>query len=212
VAENVKRRTYDSSGRRAEARRTRASIVASAVALFAEHGYRSTTMEAIAQHAGVAVQTVYATFGTKAGVVAAVRDDHLTGDDEPLPVIDRSWYLDMLADPTLDGRLAKLAAGVTGIHRRTAFVNRLMRDGAAIDPELARLCHLEHQQRRQSLAPIAASVADDLPGWDAEELLDTIWSLVSPELHHLLVAERRWTTPHYQRWLTGTLSAVIRPR
>jgi len=212
VTETVKRRPYDSSRRQAKARQTRAAIIAAAAALFAEGGYGPTTMEAIAEEAGVAVQTVYAVFGTKAGVVAALRDDRLTGDDQPVVVRDRSWYADMLAAPDVADRLSKLAVGVTLIHVRTGFVNRLIRDGAGVDLDLAALCHLERRQRRQSLAPLAAALARDLPHWGRDELLDTLWSLVSPELHELLVTERHWTARHYQRWLTQTLSAVILPR
>jgi AcrR family transcriptional regulator len=205
----VKRRPYDSSRRQAQARHTRAAIITAAGRLFADGGYGPTTMEAIALEAGVAVQTVYAVFGTKAGVVAALRDDRLTGDDQPVAVRDRSWYADMLAAPDVADRLSKLAEGVTQIHVRTGLVNRLIRDAAGVDPDLAALCHLERRQRRQSLAPLAAALAHDLPDWDRDELLDTLWSLVSPELHELLVTERHWTTRHYQRWLTQTLSGVI---
>ena len=209
MTETVKRRAYDSSGRQAKARQTRATIIAAAAGLFAEGGYGPTTMEAIARRAGVAVQTVYATFGTKAGVVAALRDDCLTGDDQLVAVRDRSWYADMLAAPDIADRLTKLAAGVTLIQMRTSFVNQLIRAGAGVDPELAALLHLERRQRRQSLAPLATGLAHDLPRWDRDELLDTLWSLVSPELHELVVTERHWTAAHYQRWLGQTLSAVI---
>jgi len=58
----------------------------------------------------------------------------------------------------------------------------------------------------------AAGLAHDLPRWDRDELLDTLWSLVSPELHELVVTERHWTAAHYQRWLGQTLSAVILSR
>jgi len=46
-----------------------------AVALFAEQGYAATTIESIARDAGLAVQTFYATFGSKRSVLFALLDE-----------------------------------------------------------------------------------------------------------------------------------------
>src|SRR6266496_5029942 len=91
-----RRRTYDSSGRQAQARRNRAAIVVAARRLFLEHGYTATTMSTIANDAGVSVETIYKVFGKKPGVLAALFDDAVAGDDEPTSdddreVIDRLW-------------------------------------------------------------------------------------------------------------------------
>ncbi len=55
-------------GRRERSRRTWARIVHAAAQLFVENGYVATTIEAIAERAEVANQTVYYVFGTKAEV------------------------------------------------------------------------------------------------------------------------------------------------
>jgi AcrR family transcriptional regulator len=63
----VKRRSYDNSRRAAGARQTRHSIVVAARDLFVRSGYPATTFPAIADAAGVSVQTVFAHFPAKRG-------------------------------------------------------------------------------------------------------------------------------------------------
>ena len=79
------------SPRQARANATRARIITSAYALFCESGYRGTTMESIAERAGVAVQTVYFHFGNKRTVLKEAVDVAAVGDDEPVPLLDRPW-------------------------------------------------------------------------------------------------------------------------
>ena len=77
--------------RAARARETRQRMVDAARRLFVERGYLPTTMSAIAQVAGVAIQTLYLSFGSKAGGLAATLDTTNAGDDAPVPVLDRPW-------------------------------------------------------------------------------------------------------------------------
>ncbi len=83
------KRTYNSTRRLAQARQTRRLIVEAAGRLFRERGYAGTAIEAIAQQAGVAVETIYATFGNKVAILSAVVDFSVVGDDEPVPLLQR---------------------------------------------------------------------------------------------------------------------------
>ena len=65
---------HEPDGRRQRSLRTRARIVDAAARLFVDDGYVATTIEAVADAAGVAVQTVYYVFGTKRNLLAAVLD------------------------------------------------------------------------------------------------------------------------------------------
>ena len=58
-----------STHRQRQAQATRSMIVAAAQALFLEQGYICTTIEIIADRAGVATSTVYAIFGSKRGIL-----------------------------------------------------------------------------------------------------------------------------------------------
>ena len=91
--------------RRAEkARRTRLALIAAATELFAERGYTGTTIEAIAQKAGVARPTVFTSMpGGKPQLLKEARDVAIAGDDEPVPIPQRTWYVQTLAqtDPVV---------------------------------------------------------------------------------------------------------------
>src|SRR5690242_11502797 len=84
------KRAYNSSRRQAQARQTRQQIADAARKLFIERGYAGATMEAVAQEAGVATETVYAVFGNKKKILSHLMDIAIGGDDEPLSLLDRA--------------------------------------------------------------------------------------------------------------------------
>ena len=83
------KRSYSSTKRQAQARETRRSILEAALELFVTSGYAATSIQTIAEQAGVAVQTVYAVFGTKRELLRQLIESTIAGDDEPLPISDR---------------------------------------------------------------------------------------------------------------------------
>ena len=90
MKKRVKRR-YDATARRAAAEQTRLSILESARRLFLEKGYAATTMPAIARAADVALDTVYATVGTKAELFKLLVEAALSGRDEAVPADEREY-------------------------------------------------------------------------------------------------------------------------
>ena len=98
MSESVKRR-YDSPRRREQAAETRRQILAASQRLFERDGYAATSVAAIAAEAGVALKTVYVAFGTKSGVLRALWNVLLRGDDENAPIAEREWYRSVLAEP-----------------------------------------------------------------------------------------------------------------
>src|SRR6266852_758971 len=92
-------RRYDSPRRRQQAAATRGEILDAAKRLFAEQGYAATTMAAIAGEAGVALKTVYVAFETKGGVLRALWNLLLRGDEDDAPVAERQWYRAVLEEP-----------------------------------------------------------------------------------------------------------------
>src|SRR4029077_7660013 len=81
---------YRSALRTEQARQTRARMLDGAQQVFAERGYATSTMEAIAAEAGVAVDTLYAGFGSKRGLLSALMDVRVGGDEEPVDLLERS--------------------------------------------------------------------------------------------------------------------------
>src|ERR671936_2035103 len=98
MAERVKTRRYDSPRRREQAAATRREILEGAQRLFESQGYGATTMAAIAAEARVALKTVYVAFETKSGVLRALWNLLLRGDDDDAPVPQRAWYREILDD------------------------------------------------------------------------------------------------------------------
>ena len=69
MADSAETRTYVSPKREEQANATRRAILEASQRLFLSRGYGATSIRAIAEEAGVAVQTVYAVFGNKRQLV-----------------------------------------------------------------------------------------------------------------------------------------------
>src|SRR5678810_125007 len=104
--------------RRDRAKATHWRIVKAAYRLFCAQGYAGTTMAQIAETAGVAVQTVYFVFHTKAAVLSRAYDFAVMGEDEPQLPWDQPWYRAMVDADDLDEALRQLVSGVGEITRR----------------------------------------------------------------------------------------------
>src|SRR3954468_23512976 len=109
MAKAVKTRSYNSPRRREQAEATRAQILDAAQRLFEAQGYAATTMAAIAAEAGVALKTVYVAFETKSGVLRALWHLVLRGDQDDVPMTERSWYRELLAELDPERQLRLLA-------------------------------------------------------------------------------------------------------
>jgi AcrR family transcriptional regulator len=212
---NVKtQRRYDSTLRKEQARQTRARMLDSAQRLFAERGYSASTMEAIASDAGVAVDTVYAGFGSKRGVLSALLDVRVGGDDQPIELLDRPGPQAVRREPDQRRQIASFANDITAIVERVRPVDDIMRGAAAVDSEIAslraRVQESRYQAMRQFIAWLAANgrLGRDLTEDDAAAI---VWALTSPEVHRLLRSERGWTPERYTEWLTETLRATLLP-
>src|SRR5689334_12952004 len=135
-AVNTKRK-YDSPRRREQAAATRRAILESARRLFVRQGYAATTMAAIAAEAGVALKTVYLVFETKNGVLRALWNVTLRGDDGDVPVAEQPWFRELLDEPDPERQLRRNARNSRLGKERVAAVGELIRSGAAAgDPEL----------------------------------------------------------------------------
>ena len=80
-----------SKSRRGQARTrlARRAVVDAARTLFLERGYVATTIEAISEHSDVPTATVYRLFSSKLGILKALLDTSIAGDDQPRAVQER---------------------------------------------------------------------------------------------------------------------------
>lgn len=209
------RRPYNSSRRQEQARQTRRAILEAARPLFVERGYAGTSMADIARGAGVSLKTVEAIYGTKAKLLAALRDVSIVGDDEPIPVTERAWFKEMLAEPDPRRRLELLVQNTLPIKQRAAALNEVIRRAAQFDPELAVLWHdfqdgftADHRKVAESLAAQGAL----RNGLNVDAAAETIVMLNHPAFYYLAVVDRGWSPDQYERWVTDALIRQILPR
>lgn len=204
-----------SINRRAEsARRTRRAITEAATGLFVRDGYAATTIAAIADEAGVAVQTVYAVFGNKPAIMAEVVDQSIAGDDAPVVVNARAWMRDVWEAPTGEERLRAYAGAVLRIMQGAADVLIALDQAASADPELRALATTTEDRRRAGAAAVIDSVRSVTPlraGLGRTEAVDVLWLLNSPMVFQHLTGRAKWSAQRYERWLADTLCRELLP-
>ena len=206
------KRSYSSAKREAQARETRRSILAASHELFVANGYTATTIKAIAERAGVAVQTVYAVFGTKRELLRQLIEMTIAGDDEPIPITERDEARAVAAEPDAHRRAELDAALSLSITERVAPLVRVAGEAAASDPELAAMMDAVKTARRQEMVASARIVAgpDGLRVGD-DEAAATLYVLYSPQVADMLMGDYGWSPARYQKWLARMiLETVIR--
>lgn len=208
MSERPEKRQYHSPQRREQARQTRRQILEAARHLFAARGYATTTLPAIAQEAGVSAPTITAIFGTKPALLRALIQMAVRGDTPDAPLVEQSWWQEMLAEPDPRQQLRRYAAIGRQIHGRSADVFEIVRGAATADPEIAEMLRQQAVRRLED----ARFVADALhhkgalcAGVTVDHIADVIWVLTSAYTYRLLVAERRWSPDEYEEWLASSL-------
>ncbi len=208
------RRRYDSARRQEQARENRRAVLAAAQRIFLERGYAATTVGAIAAEAGLSVETVYKAFGSKPGLVKAVVDVAIVGDDEPVPMVQRERVRRIEAEPNARRKLAMYGEHLAESAPRRVPVELLVRAAAASDPGAAGVWDQLEAERLAGMALFARHLDDGghlRPGVSADEARDVLWTYNSPELYSLLVLRRGWTAPRYGRWVADALAAALLP-
>jgi AcrR family transcriptional regulator len=211
---NTSRRRYDSSRRQAAADETRRRILRAARELFLERGYTATTMPAIAESAGVAVDTLYATIGPKPAIFRLLIETALSGRDEAIPALDRDYVREMQAEPDPRRKLDRYAHAVRMIQGRLAPLVAHLREAARSEPQLAELWQEISSRRAANMRLFAAELAAAgglRPGLSIEAAADIIWATNSPEFYLLLVHERGWPPDQFEAWLADSWKRLLLP-
>ncbi|MFD7729063.1 TetR/AcrR family transcriptional regulator [Kitasatospora phosalacinea] len=199
------RRPYDSARRQEAARRSRAAILTAGRELLLRDGYRATTVRAVAERAGVSPETLYKAFGGKPGLLKALWDVTLAGDDEPLAMAQRPQLQAVLAARDTHAKLRLYAAFVRGVHERLADLAALL---AQAGPDGSQVLTVSEEERMTGVSAFVAHLADTgvlSADADAARLADSWWALTGPHLYTQLTAGRGWNTDAYEDWLTGML-------
>jgi AcrR family transcriptional regulator len=209
------RRPYEGAARQARTRRTRAAVVEAARALFVERGYAATTIEAISDRSDTPQATVYRLFSSKLGILKAVLDVSVGGDDEVMAMADRPQVRALLQDEDPKNQLAGFAALLREVMARVGPVHRILTDAARSGEDAASLLAEIARQRHEGQRRIARSLARSgalRPGLRERDAADIIHALASPEVYSLLVFDRGWSGAGYEKWLRSILTDQLLPQ
>ena len=192
----------------ARTRLARAAVVDAARTLFFEHGYGATTIEAISELSDVPPATVYRLFSSKRGILKALLDVSIAGDDEAVAMADRPPVRSLLAAPDPRTQVAGFVAIAAQVNSRTAAIYRILVSAAATDRDAAALLDELTRQRQEGQGGLACSLARAgalRPKLRERDAGDLIHALMSPEMYRLLVVDRGWSPERYEKWLSETL-------
>ena len=196
------RRAYKSLTRQRQAHETRGRIVEATRQLLEAEGYAGMTVEAVARRAEVAVQTVYAVFGSKTGILAELLNQTTFGSD----------YEDTVRQTLEEKDPEKRLRGAARIARQIHDAQRagfdLLRGAGVVAPELARLEQERERIRYEREEAMILSLRDAKrlhPGLSYRAARDILWTLTGSDVYRMLVRERGWSSQKYQDWLADTL-------
>jgi AcrR family transcriptional regulator len=199
------RRPYDSRRRLETARRNRTAVLRACRELLFSDGYQATTIRAVAERAGMSAETVYKGFGGKSGLMKALWDVTLAGDEAPLAMAERPelreiWELD-------DGpaKVRRYAAFVRGVHERVADLFMLLTHAG---PDVAEVVAVTERERLTGITAFVEHLALP-PEVDRSAAADACWVLTAAPLYVQLTGARGWSPAGYERWLTAMLSATL---
>jgi AcrR family transcriptional regulator len=181
-------------------------------ALFLEHGYAPTTIKMVADAARVSTQSVYQVFGNKPGLVKALIDIAIVGDDDPIPMMEREFVQGNMAEPDPAKKLRDYGAHLDDIALRVFPMTLVLRDAAAADASAAEVWEQLQQERLTGMTHFAAHMKRGKflrPGVSEAEARDVLWTYSSFELWELLVRRRGWSGRRYGRWIGDQLVAAL---
>ena len=207
-------RAYSSRLRESQAASTRRLVLDAARELFVAQGYVATTVDQIAERAGVSRPTVFRAGGGKPAMLRAIRDIALAGDDEPVPVAQRPRVAAVREEPDLKRAVELLAEHITLVGSRYAEIYDVVRVAARSGEEgLRQLWETEEQERLTAARAWIQLLRDKngslRAGVDVSTAIDRLWLLMAADNFGRLVHTRGWSRSKFQRWVAEAISALF---
>jgi AcrR family transcriptional regulator len=214
VKSSVSRTNHPRPTRRERAQATRRRIIEAALVRFRGQGYAATTMETIASDAGVAVQTVYFAFHTKAELLlAALR---VAGGDrgDPEEPVERAWFGRVMAATSGTRRLALIVELGNEIYRGVSPLMPAVRAAASVDPGVDAAWQALARDRRDGMRRVIDTFArrgELRPGLDPTFALDLLFGVHRWETYQAFTEECGWPIERYKAWQFATLARQLLP-
>jgi AcrR family transcriptional regulator len=207
MSESVKR-PYSSAKRREQAEATREAILRAARNLFVAEGYTATTIQSVADEAGVAVQTVYAVFKNKRRLLDQLIESAIAGADEH----GAEQQVRAIAEEKDPRRRAEMDAAMSrSIIERVAPIVRVAQEAASSDSEFAKVFS-EMKARRRAEMTEAVKVLGGPGGrlrMTGQRAAATLYVLYSPDVAALLMGDYGWSPAKYEKWLAEMLYSCL---
>ena len=206
------KRQYRSRLRVAQAEATRLAVLQAAGRLFVERGYVGTSVEAIAEAAGVSRATVFASGKSKPALLKAAYDVALVGDAVPIALPDRPESRRVQAEPDAGLFLDGYARIVADVASRIARIYEAVRGAASAHPEVQTVWEKILDERRTGAANVVRMVGERdalRPGLDPVAAADVVWVLNDPGLYFLLVHRQGWSHDRLVAWLAAALKREL---
>ena len=206
------KRAYNSQRRQAQAEETRRQILEAARQLFVTRGYMGTTIEAVAREAGVAAETLDATFGSKRALLARLVDVSVVGDEAPVPLLERPGPLAVGREEDQRRQVRLFAHDIREIMERVGPLFEVLNAAAKTEPDIAALLAQILGGRHAGMQHFVQVLARNGPlrqGLSAPAAADTVFALTSAEVHRLLTVNRGWPGEQYEKWLGDTLAVLL---
>jgi len=203
-------RKYSSAVRDEQAARTRTHILDAASELFLGRGYARTTMQDIADLAGVARDTVHAVFGSKARVLTALIDLRLVPDDSVANITQRPDAQAVKDELDQRKQIELFARFIAGISTQLRPVFEILRTASAVEPEMANVFEEMDRFRMKNMQTYAKWIAARGPlRVSTRRAGEIIWALASPDVGRMLCDELGWSQTQHARWLADTLIRTL---
>jgi AcrR family transcriptional regulator len=198
--------------RRERAAATRRRILAAAEAEFVTKTYHAALMSDIAKRAGVSVQMIYFSFGTKAKLLGAIIENAVLGEEAPVEPLKSDWYERVKQASTAVEAIRWFIIGSGRIFERASAVAMVGAAGRATDPELDRISRAGDELRAanyRSVIELAATLGPLQPGLDIQTASDVLVAVFSPALYMEFINDCGWSHEQTMQWLADTVPGLI---
>jgi hypothetical protein len=158
------------------------------------------------------LKTAYLPFTTKSGLLRALWDVRLKGDEHDAPVAQHEWYREVMQEPDPVRKLELNARNSRAAKTRIGAMFEVIRGAAEIDADCDALWQLIQDDFHANQRTIVESLhrAGALrPGLGVARGADILWTLNHPDTWMLLVGRRNWSPRAYETWLARTCCAQL---
>lgn len=202
---------------------TRRRMVRAAYDLFCQNGYLGTTINAVAEAAGVAVPTVYYTFGTKAALLSESLGAAIVGFDrwrepprEPIDMAEfldwHEWWADFETAATAAEALDLFVTHGAAVLRRVGPLVAALH-GAAGDPDAAEVARVSEARRVETYRTVVRAIARKPGGLrrgiTEATATDIVVALFSAEVYQALAVGRGWSPKRCSAFFREILPAQL---